>query len=225
MLPVLLTRPRPDAEALAGRLADTGARIVLSPLIEIRVADRLPELGGGLILTSPNGVAAFRALGGPRGLPVWCVGPRTAALAAAHGLEVRDVAKDAAALAGAVPPDAPRLMHLRGRHARGDLARALRARGIEAGSAVIYDQAPVPLSDEGRAVLRAGPVLAPLYSPRSARLLRTECPPVALGNVRAVCLSPAVARAAPFDVMGVAERPDGAAMEAVVRTALATIGG
>jgi hypothetical protein len=46
-----------------------------------------------------------------------------------------------------------------------------------------------------------------------------------LGNVRAVCLSPAVARAAPFDVMGVAERPDGAAMEAVVRTALATIGG
>lgn len=212
-LPVLLTRPRVDAERLAALLRAGGAeRVDVSPLLRIEPVGSVPKIVGGLLLTSANAVAVYAAAGGRPGLPVWAVGPRTAARAREIGLDVRGVAPDAATLAELVPLDAPPLVHLRGAVARGDLVGALRARGIEAEAVVIYAQRAVPLSPPARALIASGPVLAPLYSPRSASLLMAELDGASQANLRTVCLSEAVAEACGIAPLAVAERPDGAAM-------------
>lgn len=212
-LPVLLTRPLEDSERLARRLRAGGAeRVTIAPLIRIVPCGVMPRLDGGVLLTSGNAVAAYVAAGGRGGLPAWTVGPRTAALARAAGFDVRGVAADAASLARIVPQDAPPLVHLRGEVARGDLAGALRARGIAASEAAIYAQEALPLTDEATALVAAGPVLAPLYSPRAAAHLMAACPPGMRENLRPVCLARAVAEACAMAPLAVAVRPDGAAM-------------
>lgn len=224
--PVLLTRPQAAAEGLAADLRRAGVEeIEVSPLLDIRFVDGLPPLADGLILTSPNGVAAYVALGGPAGRPVWCVGPRTAERAAAHGLLLQATAPDAEALADLIPADAPPLLHLRGEHQRSDLAGALRARGLTASDAVIYDQVAVPLTGAARGRIAQGTVLAPLYSPRTAMLLAEQVPKDHHGHVQTVCLSQAVADAAPFPCRAIADQPDGPAMMRAILSTLATIGG
>ncbi|WP_281824337.1 uroporphyrinogen-III synthase [Jannaschia rubra] len=225
-LPVLLTRPQADSERLAGSLRAAGVgRMVVSPLSRIVPEGTLPEFSGGVLLTSANAVAAFRALDGPRGLSAWVVGPRTAEMARKAGFDVRLEAPDAATLLPQVPQDAPPLVHLRGAVARVDLAAALRKRGIAATDAVLYRQDALDLSSEARGLLRAGPVLVPLYSPRSAVLFAAACPPEAWPSVRLVALSPAVAEAGPVPPVAVADRPDGEAMMRAILANLAAMEG
>ena len=214
--PVLLTRPLADARRFAAAL---GVPCVLAPLFEVAFLRPAPE-ARALLLTSANAVAAWVEGGGARGLPAWCVGPRTAARARAAGLDVRGVAATAEALARLVPADAPPLLHARGAAVRGDLAGRLRARGLRVGEAVLYEARPLPLSDEARALARAGPVLAPVFSPRGALRLGGAWPPEALGHLRAVALSPAVGRALPVPPVAVARRPDGGAMRQAVLDAM-----
>ncbi|TFL16587.1 uroporphyrinogen-III synthase [Jannaschia formosa] len=214
VLPVLLTRPAEASAPMATRLRALGASVVEAPLMRITFAEALPDLAPGLIFTSRNGVAAYRALGGPGGRPVWCVGPRTGEAAEAAGLDLRGVAPDAEALAWAVPEGAPPLLHLRGAAQRGDLAAALRARGLAARDAVVYAQEALPLGPAARAVLERGAVV-PLYSPRSAALLAQACPDAAWERLRLLSLSPAVAAALPV-ASEIAEAPDGAAMWALL---------
>ncbi|WP_299814142.1 uroporphyrinogen-III synthase [uncultured Jannaschia sp.] len=221
-MPILLIRPRDQSEALAETLRAAGAgRIVIAPLIAIVPGDSLPDVAGGALLTSGNAVRAWVALGGRRGLPAWVVGPGTAAAARAAGFDVRGVVPDAAALTDRVPRDAPPLVHLRGAVQRGDLAGTLRARGLAAGDAVIYRQDALPLSPEARSLLAEGPALVPLYSPRTAAILRAECPGELRAHLRVVALSDAVAAESPVPPCGIAETPDGSAM---LRTILANLG-
>ncbi|MEL6380752.1 MAG: uroporphyrinogen-III synthase, partial [Pseudomonadota bacterium] len=58
---VLITRPAPDAEALAADVQALGFKSVLSPVIEIVWRGRAPDLSGmaGLVFTSANGVRAL----------------------------------------------------------------------------------------------------------------------------------------------------------------------
>ncbi len=223
-LPLLLTRPRAASDRVAARFKGDAARVVVSPLLRIELRG-VPEVTGGVLLTSRHAVAAWQAADGPAGLPAWVVGPATAEAARAAGFDVRDVAPTAVALAEMVPLDAPPLVHLRGEVQRGDLAAALRERGITANDCVVYDQVAHHLTDEALALLRSGSVVVPLYSPRSATIFGDECPQAILGNVRAVCLSDAVAEACPVTPVLIANRPDGAAMDQVIRSALAAIGG
>lgn len=214
-MPVLLTRPRADAERLADRLRAGGAeRVEIAPLtriVPLPVPD-LPE-GHGVLFTSGNAVAAFEvACGTGADRPAWVVGPRTAARARAAGFDVKGMAAHAAALAVAVPQDAPPLLHLRGTVARGDLAGALRSRGIEASSVVIYAQEAIPLTRAALGLIAAGPVLAPLYSPQVARLLMRACPEALHRNLRPVCLSEAVAEACTMPPLAVSVCPEGEAM-------------
>ncbi len=212
-MPILLTRPRAQSETLAETLRAAGAgRILIAPLIEIVPGDRLPDVPGGALLTSANAARAWTTLNGRPGLPAWVVGPGTASAARAAGFDVRGVAPDATALASLVPPDAPPLVHLRGTVQRGDLAGALRARGISAIDAVLYDQEARSLTPAARALLEEGPVLVPLYSPRTAARLRTECPAALTGHLRVVALSDAVAAESPVPPLAVAATPDGPAM-------------
>ena len=227
--PVLLTRPAADSERLARTLRAEGAEVIVAPLLRIVPSGPLPEIAGGVLLTSGNGVESYVALGGLGGVPAWVVGPRTARRAAAAGFDVRGSAPDAAALADAVPSDAPPLVHLRGAVQRGDLAARLRARGLAVAEAVIYRQEAVPLAAGARAALAAGPVLVPIYSPRTARLLGEALTTAEAHNLRAICLSGAVADALRrFGAIGpvtVAASPNGGAMLQAIRSLLARRGG
>lgn len=209
-MPVLLTRPRVDAERLAEAIG-ARAQVIVSPLMQIVFAGALPTVGSAL-LTSGNGVAAWVAGGGARGLPCWTVGPRTAELARAAGFEVRGVAEDAATLAAIVPIDVADPVHLRGAVQRGDLVARLRARGIAAREAVIYRQEVEPPTAAARAAVAAGPVLLPLWSHRSARLAFEAFGQAHRHDLRPVCLSRAVADACPVPAVAMAARPEGGAM-------------
>ncbi|MEM9794919.1 MAG: uroporphyrinogen-III synthase [Pseudomonadota bacterium] len=210
MDPVLLTRPRADSERWAQRLARAGVRrVILSPLLDIHPSGQVPEWSGGLLFTSANAVETYQRCGGPSGLPTWCVGPRTAALADEAGLRVQATAPDADRLAQAIPTDVPPLLHLRGAVQRGDLVGALRARGIAASERVIYQAVPQDLTAEALGSFGVGPVVAPLFSPRTASLLVAQCSPDALRNLQAVCLSKAVANALPVPARAIADTPDG----------------
>ena len=214
--PILLTRPRADSERFARML---GLPCTIAPLSEVAFVAPAPR-AEALLLTSGNAVAAWVAGGGALGLPAWCVGERTAALAAEAGLDVRGWAPDAAALAAMMPCTAPPLVHARGAQVRGDLAGRLRARGLVVSEAVLYEARALPFASAARRLALAGPVLAPVFSPRGAALLGAAWPPGASGHLRAVALSDAVADALPVTAVAVAERPDARAMVAAVRGAI-----
>lgn len=224
---LLLTRPEAAARRFLGLCEAALGRpvpAVLSPVLAIRpVPVTLARRPAGLILTSENGAARAGELG-LRGLPAWCVGPRTARVASAAGLRAVEAGPDAEALLAALlsaRPEGP-LLHLRGEHARGDIARRLRAAGIAAEEAVAYRQEALPPTPEARAALAAGaPLVVPLFSPRSATLLAAWSPAAPL---HVVALSAAVAKAAVAlrpAMLEVAPRPEGAAMVGPVLRALA----
>ena len=88
---LLVTRPEPDATALRAHLIAQGHEVLIEPLITIRFDDADPiELDGAqaLIATSRNGLRALAAspvLEQAQSLPLFAVGPGTAATAKALG--------------------------------------------------------------------------------------------------------------------------------------------
>ncbi|MBE9636010.1 uroporphyrinogen-III synthase [Salipiger mangrovisoli] len=175
---LLLTRPRAASQRfLEGIRAAgvTGIVPLVSPLIEVETTGPLPEMAGttGLIFTSASGVQAFAELGGAV-LPLcYAVGEATARAARGVGFSPRVAEGDAESLLALILAERPegRLVHLRGTHARGDLAARLTAAGQPCAEAVIYDQPTRPMTDQAIAALRGSvPVIVPLFSPRSARL-------------------------------------------------------
>lgn len=220
MLPqqVLITRPEPGASELARAI---GGGIV-SPLMEIVLRPAaLPE-GAEPIFTSVNGV---RAVGAGRGR-AWCVGERTAEAAEAAGFDAVAGRGDADGLVAYVAARAGRpLIHVRGAHARGDVAARLRAAGHDCAEMIAYDQPERPLTAEAIAALSGSePLVVPLYSPRAAQLLSRHA-----GNIRArldiLALSAAVAEAAaPLGIAETAARSEGAAMLALIEGRLRQAG-
>lgn len=219
---LLLTRPRAQSERFAAAfraVLGDGPRVVIAPLL--RIVPRAPavDLNGlaGIVLTSENGLLALDAGTVPAGLVAYCVGDRTAAAAEAAGvsaISAGGAVDDLIAMIRSAPPDRP-LLHLRGAESRGDLGGALRAAGIELQSVVAYDQVPAELTAEAAALLvGTAPVVAPVFSPRSAALL-SRAARNAVAPLHLAALSDAVAAAwdgpEPRSVT-VAERPDAAAM-------------
>ena len=223
---LLITRPHAQgarfAAACATRLGPV--ETILAPVLDI-----VPRPGGirlegvrGLIFTSENGVRAFVAVCDRRDLPAWCVGARTGARARASGMAARAAAGDAASLTARLQAEAPRtpLLHLRGAHAAADIAAQLTAAGLPTRAAIAYDQLARPLTAPARAAL-AGvrPVMAPVFSPRSAALL-ADAAAAATAPLHPVAISPAAAREwrarRPQDPIRVADRPDADAMRDAV---------
>lgn len=224
---LLLTRPGPASERLAEDVtARVAVDVVRSPLLKIvHHPLTLPGDLAGIVLTSANGVRD----GLPPGLPAWCVGDATAEAARRAGLDAISAGGDADALVALMVGRAVRgpLVHLRGAHARGDVAARLGLAGIPCDDIVAYDQVSIPLSPEARAVLNGTrPVIAPVYSPRTAALLAAEGPCTA--PIRLVAISPAAAAPcadlAPAETL-IAEAPNGAAMLALTCRAIAEMSG
>lgn len=175
-LPVLITRPEPQASRfaaeLSARLGDS-VRAVVSPLMApVFLSPSLPD-AAALVLTSESAVQALPGLRGPLPKRAFCVGGRTAEAARSAGLEAISAEGDAKALAALIlsgPIDGP-LLWLRGDDTAGDLAGTLDRVGVRLEQALVYRQDPRPLSPEAQALLREqGPVIVPLFSPRTARL-------------------------------------------------------
>ncbi len=173
---LLMTRPRADSEAFVATLracGETAFKPVISPLIGVEICGALPDPGSyrGVIFTSANGVAAYRALGGEDRHPCYVVGAATAAAAREAGFDPQSAEGDAAALLKMIraAPNEGALLHLRGTHARGDLAATLTREGRATREAVIYDQPFLAPTSEARMALDGTvPVVAPLFSPRTA---------------------------------------------------------
>lgn len=229
-VPVLVTRPRAEAEGFAALLADRfGDRLrpVVAPLMALEhLAAILPQGPfAGVIFTSAAGVTAAVQLGADLPPLAWCVGAKTAARAQAAGFRARSAEGDADALVAAILADPPggRLLHLRGEDSRGDVAERLNSAGIETVSAVIYRQTPQPLTPGAQALMQGdGPVLVPLFSPRSAALFAAEARG-ARAALHLVAMSGAVADAVrnlPHRSLTLAARPDAGAMLDAVQAAL-----
>jgi uroporphyrinogen-III synthase len=229
-VPVLVTRPEPEAtttaETLSARFGDR-VRPVVAPLMAVEfLSPALPEgRFDGVIFTSAAGVAAAGRLGVALPRRAWCVGTKTAERAQAAGFDATAAGGDADALIEALVTARAdgRLLHLRGEVSRGSVAERLNSAGIETVSVVIYRQVPQPLSPEAKELLRQpGVVILPLFSPRSAELLAKALPGDVRASLRLVCMSDAVANAV-VGVEGtvtVAERPDLLAMLAALGRAL-----
>jgi len=142
---VIVTRPQPDADALADELRRMGHEPVLAPVLEIR--PRRPDLPpadtlAGLIVTSGNALPAIRDLAPAyRTLPVWAVGAVTGAAVEAAGLTLAaPPAETAAELAERIREGGTkgRLLWLSGEEIRLDLRAALAPSGIQVERVVVY---------------------------------------------------------------------------------------
>lgn len=219
-IPVLLTRPKAQSQAFAAALAARfGLTLppVISPLIApVFLTPALPRgQFTGVIFTSATGVAAAKGFDLPR--HAYCVGVQTADLARAAGFQALSADGNAAALIAAILANPPvgRLMHLRGEEAKGDIAQSLSSAGIETVSVVVYRQDPLSLTEEALSLLAAeGPVIVPLFSPRTAALLQAALPDELGANLWLVAMSEAVAKAGPSGAerLEIARRPDAEAM-------------
>lgn len=178
---VIITRPAGQGAEFAAQVARVfGAnRVIVSPLMVTEYLPIEPRLAdfAALVLTSPAAVEAIRR--DPQPLPAlaYCVGARTAAEARALGLVAQSAdgtAEDLLCLVTHARDQGP-VLYLHGQDTRVDLAAALNSAGIETVSALAYRQLPAPLSMPARAALTGGePVLLPVFSPRSAKLLVAE---------------------------------------------------
>lgn len=201
---LLLTRPTASSQAFRDALserAQASVDVVINPLLSIHVTGPLPDLAGmkGLIFTSANAVLAYESLKGPiLDIPVIAVGEETAKAARALGFSVRVAAGTADSVFGLIVDervDGP-LMHLRGEIAITPLAQRLTDAGVKTFEAVLYEQRLEKFSlTTKEALSQDRPTIAPVFSPRTARQLKSESE--GLGAMWFAAISPAVADALP----------------------------
>lgn len=147
---LLVTRPRPDADKQAEKLRALGHEALVEPLIEIAFRDigRLPLQGvQALVATSRNGLRALarnEALERARKLPLFAVGPATAAMAEALGIRRIHVCDGRAAgmadrIARECAPEAGALLHLAGSRLAADLKGEMEQRGFRVEQPRLYE--------------------------------------------------------------------------------------
>src|SRR5581483_6358573 len=138
LMRVLVTRPLDDGRETAALLEARGHTAIVAPLLSVRFHDGPPldlDSVQALLVTSANGARALARRTARRDLPVFAVGPQTAAEAHACGFaHVHSGAGDASALADAVraklsPADGI-IVHAAGAEAEGKLAAALTTAGF-----------------------------------------------------------------------------------------------
>lgn len=186
MARVLVTRPAPAADRSASRYRAAGHEVHVAPLLAFAPLDpgpgALPPAKGlaALVATSARGIEAAVPFLSPAhyALPLHAVGEATARAARTAGFADTHAAEgDLIALAAALRAALPRgseVLHLAPRDRSGDLAGLLQDAGIGCRLVELYAMDPVRhLPEDVRAALAAGsgPVVAPVYSRRSAQAL------------------------------------------------------
>jgi uroporphyrinogen-III synthase len=199
-LKVWITRAEPAASATAERVTALGHQAIVAPLLALQTLDATVDLTGvaALAFTSANGVRAYAALTKDRSQRVFAVGAATAEACKSAGFrQVLSAEGDVAALGARIAARKRELkgvvLHPGAAEPAGDLVGALTAAGVEARLLPLYDTAPVKPSAETLAALGDLDVVL-LHSPKAARtlalLLRRHPAP----QLKALCLSPAIAK-------------------------------
>jgi len=226
MASLLMTRPRVASERFITQLPrDLRDRVtpVISPVIDI-----VPTAGAiefddarGLIFTSANGVIVASDLTGRRDLPCYCVGAATTQAASAAGWHAEcagETADDLVQTLTSSLPDVP-LLHLRGAHARGDVARRLSRSGCATHEQVVYDQRLMNLTETAQKLLAGtSPVIVPVFSPRSARQFANQYrgrAPLFIAALSGAVAGPLYS--IDYKALEISARPDAQAMTETVR--------
>ncbi len=174
---LLVTRPEPDAEETAARLAAMGHAVMVQPMLRIVFApppEGIPE-PAALIATSRNGVralTAWPAAAAWRETPLFVTGEGTAQTASEAGFaDVRPGGADAAALANRIVRDVLKdggpILYAAARDRTGALAGGLNAVGYDARTVEAYRAEPVTQLDPAVAeALRAGSIDGILFFSR-----------------------------------------------------------
>ena len=231
---ILLTRPQAQARHFADELIAQGVQpnqIIIDPIMKIAPVEASCDISAckGLIITSANALSYLPvALRGSR-LPCYCVGESTSQAARALGLDAYHLADTARALCDALPTacqEGP-LLHLRGAHTTLDMAEHFPSNPLPVENLVVYKQIALPLQAKTHENLRrSSPVILPIFSARSAKLLGK----LALDWQPhwAVALSPAIAtlcHEAGFGQITTATQPNRQAMVAVITPLVDVKGG
>lgn len=179
MVAILITRPEPSGRRFAATIRERlgqDLRVLCAPMVEVEYLR--PDLDitddARLIFTSRHGVEGFLKLTDQRGLACFTVGDATATAAENAGLVPISAKGDARDLLTLIRTQAPRgrLIYLRGRHVASDIAGVLRAEGHDLVEGIVYDQRPLALDGEAKALFAGHePVILPLMSPQTARIL------------------------------------------------------
>ena len=207
---VLVTRPEPDATAMKAHLVAQGHEVLIEPLMEIRFDDLDPiELDGvqALIATSRNGLRALAAspeLEAARRLPLFAVGPGTAATARGLGFNIviqgpgtgRELV---GFITDGMDVNGGSLLHLAGDVLAFDFAAELTRLGYHVLQPLVYVAEPVGRFSGSTATrLRNGQIEAVLLlSPRTAAiyadLIRQHDLTEAVRDIVHYCISSAAA--------------------------------
>ncbi|WP_278922161.1 uroporphyrinogen-III synthase [Pseudophaeobacter profundi] len=222
---LLMTRPKAAAARFVAELpASLRAKLQLinAPLMQVQGLEAEVSCAdyGGVIFTSANGVAAVTAAGE---IPAYCVGQRTTQAAQAAGWQAQCCGANGAELVAQLikmRPTSP-LLHLHGRHTRGDIAPRLSAAGLPCRGQVVYEQQLLPLGDAARQQIGAqSDIIVPLFSPRTARHFASLGLDTA--NLSLIAISQAVAaelQGLKCKGLQVSKKPDAASMAEMVRDA------
>ena len=210
-------------EDAAGRRIDA----LVAPILRIAPLDAKVDLTGleGVIFTSANAVSAIAGIPAAAGLRAWCVGERTARAAKSAGFDAVAAEGDAKALLSLVLRNRPTgpLLYLCGVHRAVDIAGQLTEAGVPTLAQAVYDQVAQPLSAEALQLLTGAdrPVILPLFSARSARLIREAVPRIGDGVIP-LAISDKVAGAwgGGPELLSVARSPDAESMVALVVAAM-----
>lgn len=209
---LLITRPEPDASALAKRLKRHGHQPICAPLLDVVPLDPGPidfEGAQALIATSRNPLrilGGLRLLGPAKALPLFAVGGATAELARALGFSTvvqgpGDVAGLADCIIDTLKPADGKVIHLAGTDLAGDLRGALEKAGFSLDQPVLYRMGTARDAEKGlkAAFDQHPPEGVLLLSPRTAKLCVSLLEKLNLadhmGALHWFCLSPAVAEA------------------------------
>ncbi|WP_218588632.1 uroporphyrinogen-III synthase [Marivita hallyeonensis] len=182
----------------------------------------LPSLDeiAGLIFTSANALDAYRDLGGAPDKLAIVVGDGTASVAQEFGFDVDVAGGTADKLVSHVLEKGYKgpLMHLRGEVAIGDVAERLTRAGVTTGEAVLYEQRLEHFSETTKEALSQDrAIIAPVFSPRTARQLGAESE--GIENMVFAAISNAVAEALPPEMAArtkVAKTPNRSGMVELV---------
>jgi uroporphyrinogen-III synthase len=237
---LLVTRPEPDCERTATLLRGRGHDVLQQALLRIEpVADA--ELGSGpwdfVLFTSANAVravASHRRFSELAGLPAYAVGQSTQGAAVAAGFApVLSADGDVNGLVRLIEANSPaagrRLLYCAGEDRAGDLAGALRARGVHIETACLYRAAMVAdFAPDVRAAFAADAIDAVLhYSPRTAGAFVAAATAAGIRDLsmqaRHLCLSAQVAAplaAAGATAIDVAREPNEQALLALIAPSL-----
>jgi uroporphyrinogen-III synthase len=250
---IIITRPEPGAARTASLLRNAGFETVVScPLTRIEPLPFLVPAWHGraagrpksavfhdaltfdaLIFSSQNGVRHFAARPESAaflmGLPVYCVGERTAKAARARGATIAAMAETADALiAHVIAGNARSALYPCGAVRRPDLETGLGKAAILVHALTVYDALPV--DGAARAVehhlAEHQQTIVLLYAPSAAALLDRVAMPES-GSVVLACLSEAVRQAlAPQmqSIARVAAQPNEAALMQIVEECAPGIG-